>query len=29
MKLDYHERGKVKIEMTDCLKNILDDLPRK
>ena len=29
MKLDYHDHGKVKIDMTDYLKNILDDLPRK
>ena len=29
MKLDYHNHGKVKIDMTDYLKNILDDLPRK
>ena len=27
MKLDYHDHGKVKIDMTDYLKNILDDLP--
>ena len=29
MKLDYHDHGKVKIDTTDYLKNILDDLPRK
>ena len=29
MKLDYHDHGMVKIDMTDYLKNILDDLPRK
>ena len=29
MKLDYREEGKVKIDMTDDLKKILDDLPSK
>ena len=29
MNLEYHERGKVKIDMTDYLENILDDLPIK
>ena len=29
MKLDYCEEGKVKIDMTDYLKKILDDLPNK
>ena len=29
MKLDYHNQGKVKIDMTDYLKKILDDLPDK
>ena len=29
MNLYYREHGKVKIYMTDYLKNILDDLPRK
>ena len=29
MKLDYREEGKVKIDMTDYLKKILDDLPNK
>ena len=29
MKLDYRDHGKVKINMTDYLKNILDDLPMK
>ena len=27
MNLDYHGQGKVKIDMTDYLKKILDDLP--
>ena len=29
MKLDYNKEGKVKIDMTDYLKNILDELPNK
>ena len=29
MKLDYSEQGKVKIDMKDYLKKILDDLPDK
>ena len=29
MKLDYRDHVKLKISMTDYLKNILDDLPRK
>ena len=29
MNLDYRDQGKVKIDMTDFLKNILDDLPNK
>ena len=29
MKLDYRDHVKLKINMTDYLKNILDDLPRK
>ena len=29
MKLDYRKEGKVKIDMTDYLKNILDNLPSK
>ena len=29
MKLDYHELSKVYIDMTEYLKKILDDLPRK
>ena len=29
MKLDYREEGKVKIDMTDYLKKILDKLPKK
>ena len=29
MKLDYRESSKLKIDMTDYLKNILNDVPRK
>ena len=29
MKLYYREQGKVKIDMTDNLKQIMDDLPDK
>ena len=29
IKLGHHESGKVKMDTTDYLKNILDDLPRK
>ena len=29
MKLDYHEEGKVKIDMADYLKQLLDDLPKQ
>ena len=29
MKLDYRKQGKVKIDTTDYLKKILDDLPEK
>ena len=29
MNLDYHEQGKAKIDITDYLNIILDDLPYK